>query len=82
MNSQNIMVKIRVNESIGPGKFKPDPLLPGGYMANSLTIRAMKPDIFVVGESLDEYSSPHTCVCGQELDLQFWKLCPYCAREF
>ncbi len=78
---ENIMVKIRVNESIGPAKFKPDPLVPGGFIANSLTIRAMRPDIFVVGDSLEDLSQEYECACGQEFDLQFWKLCPFCARE-
>ncbi len=78
---QDIQVKIRVNESIGPGMFKPDPLIPGGYLANSLTLRAMRPDIFVLGESTEDLAVLHECACGHQLDLQFWKLCPHCARE-
>ena len=78
---EDIQVQIRVNEDIAPAMFKPDPLIPGGYIANSLTIRAMRPDIFLLGDSLDDFSAPYACACGQELDVQFWKLCPYCARE-
>lgn len=78
---EDIQVKIRVNEEVGPAMFRPDPLIPGGYIANSLTIKAMRPDIFVLGESLDDLSIPHQCACGEELDVQFWKICPYCARE-
>lgn len=78
---EDIQVNIRVNEDISPGMFKPDPLIPGGFIANSLTIRAMRPDIFVLGDSLDDFSTPFQCACGEELDLQFWKLCPHCARE-
>lgn len=78
---EDIQVKIRVNESIGPAMFKPDPLIPGGYIANSLTIRAMRPDIFVLGDSLDDLSAPYSCACGKEFDVQFWKLCPYCGRD-
>jgi hypothetical protein len=78
---EDIKVNIRLNETVGPARFKPDPLIPGGFMANALTIRAMRPDIFVLGESLDEISKEHECACGRMLDLQFWKLCPYCARE-
>jgi hypothetical protein len=78
---EDIQVKIRVNEHVGPAMFKPDPFIPGGYIANSLTIRAMRPDIFVLGDSLEDFSAPYACSCGKELDVQFWKLCPYCARE-
>lgn len=80
--SEEFKVNIRVDERIGPAKFKPDPLIPGGYMANSLTVRAMKPDIFLLGNSLEDLSQMHECVCGVTLDLQFWKLCPHCARDF
>ena len=78
---EDIKIQIRVNESIGPGMFKRDPLIPGGYLANSLTIRAMRPDIFVLGESLDDLSAPYNCGCGKEFDVQFWKLCPFCGLE-
>ncbi|HXH31025.1 MAG TPA: hypothetical protein VNJ01_09455 [Bacteriovoracaceae bacterium] len=79
---QDIKVKIRVSEQVGPGKFKPDPLIPGGYVANSLTVRAMRPDIFVLGNSLEDFSASYLCSCGQEIDVQFWYFCPFCAREF
>lgn len=78
---EDIQVNIRVSEDISPGMFKPDPLIPGGFVANSLTVRAMRPDIFVLGESLDDFSETIQCACGKELDVQFWKLCPFCARE-
>lgn len=80
-NREDIQVSIRVNETIGPAKFKPDPLIPGGFIANSLTIRAMRPDIFVMGDSLDDLSAPYECKCGSEFDMQFWKLCPYCGLD-
>lgn len=78
---EDIKVNIRLNEKIGPARFRPNPLIPGGFMANELTIRAMKPDIFVLGESMDEFSHEYECACGQTLDLQFWKLCPFCSRD-
>lgn len=78
---EDIRVQIRVNESVGPAMFKADPLIPGGYIANSLTIRAMRSDIFVLGNSLEDFKTIINCACGKELDAQFWKLCPYCARE-
>lgn len=78
---QDIQVKIRINEQVGPAKFKADPLVPGGYIANSLTVRAMRSDIFVLGDSFEDLETPYECQCGEKLDLQFWKLCPYCARD-
>ena len=81
LDREDIQVKIRVNEQVGPAMFRPDPLIPGGYIANSLTIRAMRPDIFVVGDSMDDFSSDYECACGKTFDLQFWKICPHCARE-
>lgn len=78
---EDIQVKIRVNEEVAPAKFKSDPLIPGGFIANSLTIRAMRPDIFVLGDSLEDFSEAYQCACGQHFDIQFWKICPYCARE-
>jgi hypothetical protein len=78
---EDIQVNFRVDESISPGKFKPDPLMPGGYLANSLTIRSLRSDLFVVGGEMDDLSTPWNCPCGQELDIQFWKLCPFCARS-
>jgi len=78
---EDIKVNIRVDESINPAKFRPDPLIPSGFVANSLTIRAMRSDIFVLGESIAELSSTYLCACNKEFDLQFWKICPYCARS-
>lgn len=78
---EDFRVKIRVNENISPGKFKPDPLIPGGYMANSLTIKAMRQDIFFLDNSFEELSKEVQCPCGENFDTQFWKLCPYCGKE-
>ena len=79
---EDVKVKIRVDEKVGPAMFKADPFIPDGYIANSLTIRAMRQDIFVLGDSLEDLSATHECACGKELDVQFWKICPYCARSF
>lgn len=79
-NREDFKVKIRVNEQISPAKFKSDPIIPGGYLANSLTIKAMRSDIFILGDSFEDLETPYLCQCGEKLDLQFWKLCPYCGR--
>ena len=78
---EDVKIQLRVNEQVGPAKFKADPLIPGGYIANSLTIRAIRADIFVLGGSMEDFTALIKCACGKELDVQFWKLCPYCARE-
>lgn len=78
---EDFQVQIRASEQVAPAMFKADPLIPGGYIANSLTIRAMRPDIFVLGDSLEDLAAPYACGCGKELDVQFWKLCPYCGRD-
>ena len=77
---EDIKVNLRVDEKIGPAMFKSDPLIPGGYVANSLTLKAMRPDLFVLGETTEDLTSLHACACGKELDVQFWKLCPFCGR--
>jgi len=78
---EDVKVNLRVDESVSPAKFKPDPLIPGGYVANSLTIRAMRSDIFVLGDSLEDLSAMRKCSCGEEIDIQFWKLCPFCSKS-
>lgn len=81
--SENISVNIRVDNSVAPAMFKPDPTIPGGWIANELTFRAMKKDIFTLGESLDELKSQYQCSgCKKELDRQFWHFCPYCEKKF
>lgn len=77
---QDITVRFRVDERVSPAKFKPDPLVPGGYLANSLTLRAMKPLLFVAGSDLDEFSRLEGCACGESYDAQFWSCCPFCGR--
>lgn len=77
-------VKIRLNNNVSPGMFKPDPLIPGGYIANQLTIAAMRPDIFAAGNELFEDLEYwiHCEKCNTALDVQFWKFCPYCEAQF
>lgn len=78
---QDYQLPLRVDESVRPAMFRPDPLIPGGYIANSLTLRAVRKDIFVAG-AIDQLAEEVPCLgCHQRLDRLFWKLCPYCARE-
>lgn len=83
LKSEDIQISIRPVESVPAAMFKPDPQNPQGYIANSLTIRAMRPDIFVLGDSIDDLEVLYNCVsCKQTIDKQFWKCCPYCGSAF
>jgi len=75
---QEIKINIRPDTKVPPAKFLPDPLLPGGWKAHPTTILAMRKDIFVVGDGLDDLETLYECTCGQKIDLQFWIYCPYC----
>ena len=75
---EEVQVHIRPDDKVPLAKFIPDPLLPGGWKAHPLTIRAMRKDIFMVGEGFEDLEQHYVCHCGQELDLQFWLFCPYC----
>lgn len=79
---EDYIVNIRKDESIGPAKFLPDPFIPGGYKANSLTIKALRKEIFAAGselfEDLEKIENCHGC--NHNYDLQFWKMCPYCGQ--
>lgn len=80
-NATETDVKLLVNEKISPAKFKPHPFLVNTYEANSLTIKAVRKDLFAAGSELfADLEVKHECSCGKLLDLQFWKLCPYCGK--
>lgn len=81
---QDISVSLRPNNSVSLGMFRPDPLLPGGYIAHSTTLRALKKDIFAVGDELfSDLEDPYQCEqCASALDRQFWHFCPYCEAPF
>jgi len=79
---EDVKVKIRVDEKVAPAMFKSDPFIPNGFIANSLTIKAMRSDIFILGETFEDLTVDYHCACGKNLDIQFWKFCPFCSREF
>lgn len=83
-DQEDIKVQIRPNKDVALAKFKADPLIPGGYIAHPTTIRAMRKDIFVAGDSLfEDLELIYSCTnCNHKLDLQFWTFCPYCEAQF
>lgn len=82
--SEEIKVNIRPDTAITPGKFKPDPLMPGHFKAHPTTIRAMRKDLFVGGEDdhIDLEKTYNCQSCHKELDIQFWLFCPFCEAPF
>jgi hypothetical protein len=82
-NPEEIKVHIRPDKSVLLGKFKPDPLIPGGWIAHSETIKALREEIFVGGFDLSDTELFYQCQgCQTTLDLQFWKHCPFCLKSF
>ena len=80
---RDVQVSIRPKENIPPAIFRPDPLIPGGFLANPLTIRALRKEIFVAGADFEELTAPYTCQkCKNQMDLQFWHFCPFCEAPF
>jgi hypothetical protein len=77
--TEEYKVSLRVDETISSANFRSDPLIPGGFVANSLTIRAMRKDLFVLDSDMTELEEIFDCKsCRKKFDLQFWALCPYC----
>lgn len=81
---EDIQVQIRPDSTVRPAMFLPDPLIPGGYKAHPVTIRALRKDIFAAGEELfEDLEDLITCEsCQHQIDRQFWHFCPYCEAKF
>lgn len=79
---EEIKVHIRPDDKVALAQFIPDPLLPGGWKAHPTTIRAMRKDLFMVGDGFEDLEQIYLCSCGQKIDLQFWLFCPYCEASF
>lgn len=82
-HEEKININIRVDNSVAHGLFKPDPKFEGGWVASYQTFRAMKKDIFALGEELLDLEEKYTCYsCKTNLDKQFWHFCPHCGSQF
>jgi len=80
---QKFSVEIVVDNSVSNGMFIPSKAVQGHWMTSEQTFRAMKKDIFALGDSLDDITEPYQCgSCKTDLDKQFWKFCPYCGENF
>ncbi len=80
---ESYQVRIIPDKSIAPAKFIPIPLRPNEFLANPVTIRAMRKELFMGGEDFVDLECLRTCQsCKKEIDLQFWQFCPYCEASF
>ncbi len=80
---ETFSVDIKVDNTVPHGLFIPSKVFPGSWRASEQTFRAMKKDIFMLGESLDEIAEAYQCTsCKTDLDKQFWHFCPYCGERF
>jgi hypothetical protein len=80
---EQVQIHIKVDNSVDHGVFLPSKIYPGQWRASEQTFRAMKKDIFALGDSIDELVSPYNCQsCRTDLDKQFWSFCPYCGERF
>jgi hypothetical protein len=65
--------------NIATGRFKADLLQPQRYYAHPITIRAVRKEIFSVGDCLEDLALEYACSgCKKMLDWQFWHFCPHC----
>jgi hypothetical protein len=79
---QDSEIHFIVDEKISPAKFKPHPLLPHHYLANSLTLRALRKHVQFLGEDLHFTQTFKECkACHTMSDFQFWHMCPFCGGE-
>jgi hypothetical protein len=78
-------LKINIDNTLPHGRFFESNVYPGQWRATSQTYKAMKKNIFALGDSdsLDEISEPYQCFgCKTDLDKQFWHFCPFCGERF
>ncbi|MFA6237489.1 MAG: hypothetical protein WC635_09205 [Bacteriovorax sp.] len=80
---ESYKVQILPDKSIERAKFIPDPLRPKVFRAHPVTIRAMRKDLFMGGDDfIDLECLIHCASCKQQIDLQFWEVCPFCEASF
>ncbi len=81
-NPQDYKLSLIADEEIKPAKFKLD-IKTNRYRAHPRTIEALKKNILLAGDDLDELSIAYECYsCKESLDIQFWHFCPHCGGQF
>lgn len=80
---QDFKVHFKIDNTMEHGSFKPSQVYPGQWLTTEQTLRALKRNIFALGDSIDEIAEPYQCLsCTKDLDRQFWIFCPYCGSPF
>ena len=73
-------IQILPDESVSASNFKPHPEIAGAFLAHPLTIRAMKKDIFILGDDI-EFTDIQCSSCSHHFEKQCWNLCPFCGAD-
>ena len=74
-----VQVRLLIDESVSPGKFRQSQVDPKVYYATSVTIAAVKKDLFLLGEGFEDVQDLSECTtCHTPIDRQFWSFCPLC----
>lgn len=74
-------IQIFPDDTISPAKFKAHPHKPYCYLANPLTIVAMKKDLFILGDEIT-YTDVRCQKCSKVVEKECWNFCPFCSGEF
>ena len=79
---QSHQLKILIDKSLPHGRFFPTENA-GEWKASEQTYKAMKKNLFALGDSFEELKEPYACEsCKTDLDKQFWHFCPFCGESF
>ena len=80
---ESIELNIKIDNSLPHGRFFPSEIYPGQWRATQQTFKAMKKNIFALGDDIDELKEEYICEsCKTTLDKQFWNFCPFCGEGF
>ena len=80
---EEVQLEIKVDNSLPHGEFFPSKVYPGQWRATEQTYKAMKKNIFALGDDIDELTEEYVCTsCKKTLDKQFWNFCPFCGERF
>ena len=77
--ADQVQVRLLIDESVTPAKFRQSQVDPNIYYATSVTISAVKKDLFLTGVGFEDVQDLSECTnCHQSIDKQFWYFCPLC----
>ena len=78
-SADEVQIRLLIDESVTPGKFRRSHVDPNIYYATSVTISAVKKDLFLLGDGFEDIQDLSECtICHASIDKQFWRFCPLC----